>query len=197
MVGDETNAESINANTKDKLAARREYARMLAVPEGWMEEVIVVPPSFAPSMTLVGMEHLRLPPEFRNPDSPWFCSYLLAIELTEPTELTEQLIAEQLLVYFRGLASGGKDRSGEVIRTDRFVIVPQGQNNNLTDEFSYLLTWQEPFVNATPLEQRIRVKALTGKNEHGVLFVCVSPQSFDSQVWKDLLEMRLKFERAR
>lgn len=93
--------------------------------------------------------------------------------------------------------SGGKDKRGEVIQSDRFVIVSQGQNNNLTDEFSYLLTWQEPFVNATQLEQRIRVKVLTGKNEPGILFVCVSPQSFDSQVWKDLLEMRSEFERAR
>ena len=108
---------SLEINAKNKtakdairqIAARQKYEKILVAPGEWLEEVLVVPPSFAPTMSLTGMEHLRLPPQFRKPDSDWFLSYLFAIELTEPRELNEKLIGEQLLCYFRGLASGGSD----------------------------------------------------------------------------------------
>lgn len=194
----ELNPENIAATeTLNKLAAGKKYRKLLVAPAGWIEEVITCPPDFAPTMSLVGMEHLRLPPEFRNPDSDWFLSYCFAIELSEPFEANETIIAEQLLLYFRGLASGGSDKNGNPIRTENFSIEPQemepGKSNG---EFGFVLTWQEPFVNATPLKQIIRVKVITDKNEHGVLFICGSPQPVDSSVWKKLLEIRRKFEYA-
>ncbi len=182
----------------DGLAARKQYADLLVAPKGWLQEAIAIPPDFAPTMSIVGMEHLRLPPEFRKPDSDWFCSYLLAIELTEPVDLNEKLIAEQLLIYFRGLASGGEDKHGKAIETESFSIAPQEMVSGPAErEFVYVLHWQEPFVGATPLQQNIRVKVITNKNEHGVIFVCASPKGFESHVWKTLLQMRSQFELAK
>ncbi|MFK7768087.1 MAG: hypothetical protein AB8B55_12760 [Mariniblastus sp.] len=182
-------------NAIRQIAARQNYEKVLVAPKEWLEEVIIVPPGFAPTMSLKGLEHLRLPPEFRKPDSDWFISYLFAIELTEPSELNEELIGEQVLTYFQGLSSGGSDKNGERIDTDKFSISPQkldaGQTNG---EFVYLLNWQEPFTNGTHLKQNIRVKVISGKNQHGIVFVCGSPQPFDSAVWKKLLEIRDKFE---
>lgn len=177
------------------IAARQKYENLLVAPKDWLQEVIVVPPSFAPTMSLTGMEHLRLPPEFRNPESDWFISYLFAIELAERSELNEKLIGEQLLCYFRGLASGNSDKHGKKIETEKFTIEPQeiaaGQGGG---EYIYKLTWREPFAGGTPLVQNLRVKVITGMNQHGVVFVCGSPQPFESGVWTKLLRIRTKFE---
>ncbi len=185
-------------NMLSKLAARKAYEGILVAPKGWLEEVIIAPPSFAPTMSLVGMEHLRLPPEFRNPDSDWFCSYCFAIDLKEPVDANEEFFAEQLLLYFRGLASGSADKNGNSIEIERFTIEPQElAGGNAAGEWLYTLTWQEPFANATPLKQHIRVKMIAGKNEHGVLFVCGSPQPLHSTVWTELLSIRANFERVK
>ena len=206
--GDEKHAvESYNRalelNPKNKTAmdairsieARQKYQHLLVAPSDWLEEVFIVPPSFAPTMSLTGLEHLRLPPDFRDPESDWFISYLFAIELTEPNELNEKLIGEQLLCYFRGLASGGSDKNSKKIETEKFTIEPlepgDGQSN---DEYIYSLKWQEPFAGGTPLEQNLRVKLISGKNQHGIVFICGSPQPFKSVVWGKLLEIRAKFE---
>jgi len=181
-----------------KMAAQKKYETMLVAPKDWLEEVIISPPNFAPTMSLVGMEHLRLPPEFRNPDSDWFCSYCFAIDLSEPVEANEKFIAEQLLLYFRGLSSGAADKKGKSIDTDAFSIEPLLlKSGKVAGEFLYVLSWQEPFVDATPLKQKIRVKLITGKNKHGVMFVCGSPTQFDSPTWEKLLAIRSKFEQGK
>ncbi len=189
-----------NAGASEALStivARKRYESVLVAPKGWLEEVLVVPPSFAPTMSLKGMEHLRLPPEFRTPDSDWFLSYLFAIELTEPTALDEKMIGDQLLLYFRGLAAGGSDQNGKMIETDKFSIEPhKRETGHLDGEHTFTLTWQEPFANATHLKQNIRVKVISGKNKHGVVFVCGSPQPFGSEVWTELLKIRTAFESA-
>jgi len=187
-----------NSTSKDaiqKIAARQRYEKILVAPKDWMEEVIIVPPSFAPTMSLVGLEHLRLPPEFREPDSDWFMSYLFAIELSEPATLSEEFIGDQALLYFQGLAEGGRDENGNKIETDKFTITPQKTDEPKSDgEYSYLLTWKEPFVKGTALNQNILIKLITNKNQNGVLFICGSPQPFESTVWKELIRIRSEFE---
>ena len=192
----ELNPENTSATVAIRqIAARQKYEKILVAPKEWLEEVLVVPPDFAPTMSLTGMEHLRLPPEFRKPDSDWFISYLFAIELTEPSELNEQLIGEQLLLYFQGLASGGRDKNGKEIETDKFSIEPQKLEAGPIDgEYVYTLKWQEPFASGTSLKQNLRVKVISGKNQHGVVFICGSPQPFESPVWTKLLDIRTKFE---
>ena len=189
-----------NSTAKDairQILARQNYEKVLVAPKDWLEEVIIVPPNFAPTMSFAGLEHLRLPPGFRDPDSDWFISYLFAIELTEPSEPNEKLIGEQLLIYFQGLSSGGRDKNGKKIDTDNFSIEPQElDEGQIDDEYIYTLTWQEPFAAGTPLKQNLRVKVFSGKNQHGVVFVCGSPQPFESTVWAKLLEIRSKFELA-
>jgi len=194
----ELNSENTKAeNSIREIEGRKKYEDVLVAPKDWLEEVLVVPPTFAPTMSLTGLEHLRLPPEFRKPDSDWFISYLFAIELTEPSELNEKLIGEQLLTYFRGLAAGGSDKNGKQIDTEKFSIEPQKLDaGQAKGEYVYVLNWQEPFAGGTSLKQNLRVKVISGKNKHGILFICGSPQPFGSEVWKKLLEIRTHFEKA-
>ena len=177
-----------------QILARQRYEKALVAPKEWLEEVLIVPPDFAPTMSLTGLEHLRLPPDFRDPDSDWFISYLFAIELTERIEINERMIGEQLLLYFQGLADGARDKKGKEINTNAFSIVPKNNDGaRVANEFVYSLKWQEPFAGGNFLTQNLRVKLIEGKNQHGVVFVCGSPQPFGSHVWKKLLEIRGQF----
>ena len=178
-----------------KIESHKRFDGILVAPKNWAQEVIVCPPGFAPDMSLTGMEHLRLPPEFREPDSEWFLSYLFAIELSEPTDFKKNAIREQLLLYFRGLASGAADENGLPIDTEAFAIestdLPQDSDEQ---EFAYVLNWREPFAGGKQLEQTVRVKLLEGISGNDVLFVASSPQPFGSNVWNQLLAIRSDFE---
>ncbi|GEM_PF-1810172 len=157
---------------------------------------LVVPPNFAPTLSFKGLEHLRLPPQFRDPKSDWFISYLFAIDLTEPTQLNATRIGDQLLIYFRVLAAGQADQDGKMIQTDTFSIVTAKTPAKSGNQYWYTLCGQEPFANATALKQNIRVKVIPGKNEHGVVFISGSHQRLESAVWKERLRIRLAFEAA-
>jgi tetratricopeptide (TPR) repeat protein len=183
--------------TLNEILARAKFKDSLVAPVGWAEEVISMPPNFAPSMSLAGMEHLRLPPKFRDIESEWFCSYLFAIELSEAQTINAKFISEQLQLYYRGLAAGGRNKAGVMIDGSNFSI--DEIESNVGSEhasFDYVLNWQEPFFNATPQKLNIKVKFIRGKNEHGILFVCGSPSSFESETWKELLRIRSNFENA-
>ncbi|MFK7818829.1 MAG: two-component regulator propeller domain-containing protein [Planctomycetaceae bacterium] len=184
------------ARTIREIVGRQKYEKRLVAPKGWMEEVIALPPGFAPAMSFRGLEHLRLPPEFRKPDSDWFMSYLFALDLSERAELTEESIGSQLLIYFQGLATGGRDKAGNEIDTTKFSIEPRKLKGREDGEFVYTLNWREPFVNATSLKQNLRVKVIRGRNKHGLIFVCGSPKPFESNVWTELLRIRTTFATA-
>lgn len=193
----ELNPDNVGASKAlHRIALQVKYGKLLVAPESWLLEVLDTPPSFAPSMSWVGSEHLRLPPEFRNTDSEWFCSYLFAIDLTEPAEMSEELIAEQILLYFRGLANAFEKKSIP-IEAEKFSIKPtKPVGQRAKGEYAFQMTWQEPFVNGDHQKINLNVKMITGKNEHGVVFICGSPQPFDSAVWKELLRIRTDFEQA-
>ena len=181
------------ARTIREIVGRQQYENQLIAPKDWMEEVIALPPGFAPTMSFRGLEHLRLPPEFRKPESDWFMSYLFALDLSERADLSGEAIGAQLLIYFQGLASGGRDKAGNKIDTTKFSIERQTLKGSNNGEYAYTLHWQEPFVKGTRLKQNLRVKIVTGRNNHGVVFICGSPQPFTSPVWTELLRIRGAF----
>ncbi len=182
----------------NKSEAAQQFRSFLVAPAGWLEEVIECPPSFAPTMSIKGWEHLRLPREYRDPASDWFMSYLFAIELSQPFDLNKQTIEQQLLLYYRGLANGAVDQQGQKIDTSKFRIAAVSSRQPLAEgEYQYLMTWQEPFAGGRPLKQTLRVKVIsrtTADHETQVLFVCGSPQPETSEVWRQLLGTREQFE---
>ncbi len=190
--------KSNTPDTGDQTAesVRDRYEKLLVAPKKWHSEMLPVPPPFAPELSLVGTEHLRMSPEAYTTESDWFCSYLFAVDLEEPMEIDEEVIGEQLLLYYRGLGAAFS-KTEAAIETDNFSIKQSTtEGGGGEDEYLYTLKWQEPFVNATHQNLNIRVKLISGKNQHGVLFVCVSPQPYGSDVWEELLTIRTKFERS-
>ena len=75
----------------------------LVAPEGWTGETIELPPGFAPNLKLKGSEHIRFAPGMFKPASDSFFSYAFVFELQPKPELTEAVVKEEFLKYYRGL----------------------------------------------------------------------------------------------
>ena len=85
------------------LLAADEPGFRLAAPAGWGGETIKLPPGFAPDMKLKGSEHIRFAPGMMRPASDSFFSYAFVFELQPQPVLTEAVIKDEFLKYFRGL----------------------------------------------------------------------------------------------
>jgi hypothetical protein len=82
----------------------------------WRGEVIKLPPSFAPDMTIVGVEDIRFAPGMFQPEQDDFFTYVFVITSTTGQKLTQKLVHDELLTYYKGLA---KAVSKGAIRTRR------------------------------------------------------------------------------
>ena len=75
----------------------------LAAPSGWGGETIQLPPGFAPDMKLKGSEHIRFAPGMMKPESDSFFSYAFVFELQPQPVLTDDVVKDEFLKYYRGL----------------------------------------------------------------------------------------------
>ena len=89
--------------TATLLVADEKDSVKLAAPEGWSGETISLPPGFAPDMKLKGAEHIRFAPGMMKPASDSFFSYAFVFELQSKPDLTDAVVKEEFLKYYRGL----------------------------------------------------------------------------------------------
>lgn len=173
----------------------------LAAPAGWGGETIELPPGFAPDMRLKGAEHIRFAPGMMKPDSDTFFSYAFAFELQPIPELTEAVVEEEFLKYYRGLCKavlGGKlpelDPSTftldlSLVELDKNTLPGANVTVKNTAQYTGKLNWVEPF--ATKRSQKLNLEILTWTmNDRNYLFACVSPQATDAAIWGQLRSIR-------
>jgi len=172
----------------------------LVAPEGWTGETIELPPGFAPDMKLKGSEHIRFAPGMMKPASETFFSYALVFELHPKPELTEEVVKEEFLKYYRGLCKtvlNGKrpdiDPSEFTLELQRVKSDTRPSPDENVPEMQMLYTgkldWVEPF--ATKKRQTLNLDIRTWKrNERSYIFTCVSPQAPDMAIWKQLHAIR-------
>ena len=91
-------------------------------PEGWSGETIKLPPGFAPDMKLKGSEHIRFAPGMMKPDSDSFFSYAFAFELQPKPVLTEAVVREEFLKYYRGLCKAVLNGKLPDLDTSEFTL---------------------------------------------------------------------------
>ncbi len=178
------------------LVAQEPAAFKLAAPAGWGGETIKLPPGFAPDMKLKGLEHIRFAPGMMKPDSDSFFSYAFAFELESQPVLTDAVVKDEFLKYYRGLCKAVLN--GRLPDTDfsQFKLelkqiepkVASDQNRNKEAQatrYTGTLNWIEPF--ATKKMQRLRLEIRTWtRNDRNYIFACVSPQAADAAIWKQL-----------
>lgn len=172
----------------------------LAAPAGWGGETIKLPPGFAPDMKLKGSEHIRFAPGMMKPESNSFFSYAFAFELQPKPVLTEAVVKDEFLKYYRGLCKAVLNGKLPDVDPSEFTLELQRAKSDAKsslDEkavdtptrYTGVLEWVEPFATKKPqkLNLEIRTWASNGRN---YIFAGVSPQARDTAIWKQLRTIR-------
>ena len=172
----------------------------LAAPKDWGGETITLPPGFAPDMKLKGSEHIRFAPGMMKPDSDSFFSYAFVFELEPKPALTEAVLKDEFLKYYRGLCQtvlNGKlpwvDPSTFTLELDRVKSEAKPAADETAADapsiYTGILDWVEPFATKKPQKLNLEVRTWA-KGDRNYIFVCVSPQARDAAIWKQLHAIR-------
>ena len=182
------------------LVAQEPNRFKLAAPDDWSGETIELPPGFAPDMKLKGHEHIRFAPGMMKATSSSFFSYAFVFELQPKPELTDVVVKEEFLKYYRGLCKAvlnGKlpdvDPSAFTLDLERVKSdtksSPEANAAEMPTLYTGTLDWVEPF--ATKKSQKLNLEIRTwAKDGRNYIFACVSPQARDTAIWKQLREIR-------
>ena len=172
----------------------------LAAPAGWGGETIKLPPGFAPDMKLKGLEHIRFAPGMMKPDSDSFFSYAFAFELEAMPALTEAVVKEEFLKYYRGLCMAVLNGTLPEVKPSEFTLElrpaksdakpPEaGKGSDKTTQYTGRLEWVEPFATKKPQQLNLEIQTWTS-GDRNYLFACVSPQARNEAIWEQLHKIR-------
>ena len=182
------------------LVADEPAAQKLAAPEDWGGETITLPPGFAPDMKLKGFEHIRFAPGMMKPESDTFFSYAFVFELEPMPELTEIVVQEEFLKYYRGLCKAVLNGKLPQVDPSKFKLELQRAKSDATitlDDktadmpvlYTGTLEWVEPFATKKLQTLKLEIQTWTRK-DRSFIFACVSPQAQDAAIRKQLHKIR-------
>ena len=194
------------ANTKTATLAAT--AETLVFNTAWKGERIELPPPFAPAMKLKGTEEIRFAPGMFDAASDTFFSYAFVFSVPKEQELTQQIIQQEILEYYRGLAGAILKRKGVDADAGKFTFkLEQAKEATGTPEkvpaaakaiqYHGELNWVEPFITAKPQVLHFEIHSWADPaRSRNYLFVCTSPKAIgDSDAtWKELRTIRRTFE---
>jgi hypothetical protein len=182
------------------IASDEAQTEKLVAPADWGGETIKLPPGFAPDMKLKGIEHIRFAPGMMKSDSNSFFSYAFVFELQPKPILTEAVVKDEFLTYYRGLCQavlGGQypdvDPAKfrlELKRVKSAAKPSSGEKSTGTSKrYTGTLDWVEPFATKKPQKLNLEIRTWA-KKDRNYIFVCVSPQARDAAIWKQLHKIR-------
>ena len=181
-------------------AADEPGAFKLAAPEGWGGESIELPPRFAPDMKLKGAEHIRFAPGMMKPASDSFFCYAFVFELETKPVLTEAVVKDEFLKYYRGLCKAVLNGKLPDVDPSRFTLelqraksdtqsAPDDKAAVMPAVYTATLNWVEPFATKKPQKLNLELR-IWSSNDRNYIFACVSPQARDTAIWKVLRDIR-------
>lgn len=188
---------------KDKRHIKSSYANSTPATDG--EHVVAL---FAPAMKLKGIEEIRFAPGMFQAQSESFFSYAFVFSVTKDQELTQAVIQEEMLVYYRGLAESVLKGKGKTAETGKFTFrLERAKQATGTPErlpaatpvtqYAGELDWIEPFVTGKPQMLHFEIQAWSNPgSSRNYLFVCTSPKARGETdtIWKELRTIRRTFE---
>ncbi|MDX1998474.1 MAG: hypothetical protein SF066_12215 [Thermoanaerobaculia bacterium] len=153
------------------------------VPEGWGQESIPFPLSFAPQLTYRGFEELRFAPGWSKPTEPGYWSYVIVWWLTEKPALDAATLENALTTYFLVLSEAvGGDEDRFESSQFRAELVADGSAGLTGRIFSIdAFTTGLPITLNVVIESRECVKA----KRHAVTLL-LSPRAKTEPIWRDL-----------
>lgn len=172
----------------------------LAAPGGWGGETIGLPPGFAPDMKLKGSEHIRFAPGMMKPESDSFFTYAFVFELQPKPDLTESIVKDEFLKYYRGLCKAVLNGKVPDVDPSKFTLeltraksdAKPSSDEKVADtpmQYTGTLDWVEPFATKKPQKLNLEIWTWT-RNDRNYIFACVSPQVWDTAIWKQLHAIR-------
>jgi len=158
-------------------------------PKGWRGETINLPPPFAKTMSIKGIEEIRFMPGMFDPKKEDFFSYALVFCLPDQKPLKPKQIITELLIYYRGLATSVSRGKKVKIDSTKFTL-DLAFKKKIPNQYVGTLKWVEPFRTGKPQTLRIEIKAGKVPNINAsYLSMAVSPQGKDHEVWPQLRKL--------
>jgi hypothetical protein len=174
----------------------------------WQGERITLPPAFAPDMKLKGIEEIRFAPGMFDPKSDSFFSYVFVFSFSQDQPASEEMIKQETLTYYRGLAKSVLEGRGKEVDASKFKFeLKKAKEANATaasvadaktvTQYAGKLDWIEPFATAEPQVLHFEIQSWSDPaTNRNYLFVGTSPQEIGDQVaiWKELRKIRSEFK---
>jgi len=172
----------------------------LAAPESWGGESIELPPGFAPDLKLKGQEHIRFAPGMMKSTSETFFTYAFVFEVEPKPALTEAVIKDEFLKYYRGLCTAVLNGQRPDVDVSEFTLElkkakpdakekTEPQSPDIPIDYTGKLDWVEPFATKKPQTLNLEIQTWT-RNNKSYIFACVSPQPRTAKIWKELHTIR-------
>lgn len=147
----------------------------------WARETIELPPGFAPDMPS-GVEELRFPPGWRDPDSDNFWSYAIVLRIDEPAPTAARL-EEIFDIYYTGLMSafgvGDKPDSPPNEVSVDFEEAPDRQHRGS-------MRLVDGFATFKPILIHLKANIRAQSDTESIIELRASPQPDGHAIWTDL-----------
>lgn len=147
----------------------------------WARETIELPPSFAPDMPS-GVEELRFPPGWRDPDSDNFWSYAIVLRIDEPAPTSKRL-AELIDIYYTGLMSVfGVGHNPGSPPNEVEVSLEQGTDHHHRGTMQLV----DGFATFKPILINLKASIRADSDTSSTIEFRASPQPDAHAIWADL-----------
>lgn len=186
-------------------AFQKEHSAIeIKAPSDWRPETINFPLDFAPQIAYKGVEELRFAPGMFKPATNTYFTYLFVWDLQGKQPIDSEILSQALTSYFKGLCKEvGEARQIKMDLDKVAAEVTPGENSAINSAinkekyqkiFRAKVTAFDPFNKGEALKLNIEIVLLNTDKDKTVLFYCVSPKSFDDEIWKQLYEIRDSFQ---
>lgn len=170
----------------------------LNAPKDWRSETIPFPLDFAPEIKYKGFEELRFAPGMFKRESNTYFTYVFFWDLEGNQPITSENLEQNLSLYFKGLCKAVGEAKKLTIDTEQIhtqVIkaksLDPGHESKYKDLYSAKITIFDTFNKGEKVELNAEIAVLKTKQENKtVLFFCVSPKSYQDDIWQQMFGIR-------
>ena len=164
------------------------------VPTGWKHETLTFPLDFAPELPYRGVEELRFAPDFFEPASPTYWSYVFVWWLEDRPVFDAPTMSASLTEYFRGLSEAvGRGKHTFDSESFRATLTPK-LGTEIPTLAGQVFT-HDGFTTGLPLVLQVeaRLRRCPASGRYSVTCM-LSPRAFEDPVWSDLRACAAAFD---
>ena len=167
----------------------------LAIPKDWNIERFLIPISFAPQITYVGVEDIRFTPGWAKITSEEYWTYAFLWYLDGKVAMSSQIITRNLTAYYTGLYKANTEGTSTEKAVPAKVSISKAPTDigdletytGTIDMMDYLQ--RKPIL----LNCIIHVRSCN-KDNKTILFYELSPKSFSHSNWINLNRLWASFD---